>query len=113
MNANIRRPKTIRKQLARRKRRIARRLDKRDLRGCERPMMTARNVRYEVGARTVATCYGGIAAMHMLACKLGLPEAIDARLKLLKMHLPYHESDHVLNLAYNASCGARCLDDLE
>lgn len=47
----------------------------------------------------------------MLACKLGLPEAIDAR--LLKMHLPYHESDHVLNLAYNASCGGRCLDDLE
>ncbi len=113
MNANIRRRKTIRKQLARRKRRVARRLDKRDLRGCERPMMTARNVRYEVGARTVATSYGGIAALHMLACKLGLPEAIDARLQLLKMHLPYHESDHVLNLAYNAACGARCLDDLE
>jgi len=113
VNANIRRRKTIRKQLARRKRRIARRLDKRDLRGCERPMMTARKVRYEVGARTVATSYGGIAAMHMLACKLGLAEAIDARLQLLKIHLPYHESDHVLNLAYNAACGARCLDDLE
>jgi len=103
----------IRKQVARRKRRIARRLDKRDLRGCDRPMMTARNVRYEVGARAVATSCGGIAAMHLLACRLGLPEAIDARLALLKMHLPYHESDHVLNLAYNALCGARCLDDLE
>lgn len=118
VNANIRRMRTIRKRLARvhsfrRKRRIERRLDRRDLRGCDRPVLTARNVRYEVGARAVATSCGGITAMHLLACQLGLPEAIDARLALLKMHLPYHESDHVLNLAYNALCGGRCLDDLE
>jgi hypothetical protein len=24
-----------------------------------------------------------------------------------QMHLPYHESDHVLSLAYNALCGGR------
>ena len=29
-----------------------------------------------------------------------------------KVHLPYHESDHVLNIAYNALCDARCLQDL-
>ena len=29
------------------------------------------------------------------------------------MHLPYHESDHVLNLAYNALCDGTCLEDLE
>jgi hypothetical protein len=34
-------------------------------------------------------------------------------LHLLKIHLPYHESDHVLNLAYNALCDATCLQDLE
>src|SRR5271167_3261238 len=28
-------------------------------------------------------------------------------------HLPYHESDHVLNLAYNALCDGTCLQDLE
>jgi hypothetical protein len=27
-------------------------------------------------------------------------KAIDANLELLKIHLPYHESDHVLTLAY-------------
>jgi hypothetical protein len=27
--------------------------------------------------------------------------------------LPYHESDHVLNIAYNALCDGRCLQDLE
>lgn len=113
MNANLRRMRKIRKRVARRKRRIERRLDKRNLRGCDKPMMTTRQVCYEVGARTVATSYGGIGAMHMLVRELGLPEAIDSRLALLKLHLPYHESDHVLNLAYNVLCGARCLDDLE
>ena len=32
---------------------------------------------------------------------------------MFKFHLPYHESDHVLNIAYNALCDARCLQDLE
>ena len=29
------------------------------------------------------------------------------------MHLPYHESDHVLNLAYNVLCGGTRLEDIE
>jgi len=45
--------------------------------------------------------------------KLGLAEAIDRRLHLLQIHLPYHESDHVLNLAYNALCDGTCLEDIE
>jgi Transposase DDE domain group 1 len=113
VNANLRRMEKIRKRLARRKERIARRLGRRNLRGCDQPIMTARTMRYEISARTVATSYGGIGVMHMLVRELGLPEAIDSRLALLKLHLPYHESDHVLNLAYNVLCGARCLDDLE
>ena len=38
---------------------------------------------------------------------------IDDKLHLLKLHLPYHESDHVLNFAYNALCDGTCLQDLE
>jgi hypothetical protein len=34
-----------------------------------------------------------------LLTKLGLAREIDRRLQLLKVHLPCHESDHVLNLA--------------
>jgi len=49
----------------------------------------------------------------LLVQELGLAEAIDQRLDLLKIHLPYHESDHVLNLAYNALCDGDCLEDLE
>jgi len=32
---------------------------------------------------------------------------------LLKVHLRYHESDHVLNLAYNVLCGGTRLEDIE
>lgn len=40
-------------------------------------------------------------------------EAIDRRVQVLKIHLPYHESDHVLNLAYNAMCEGVRLEDIE
>ena len=103
----------IRKQIERRKRRIARRLDKNDNRGCDRPMMTASNIHYEIADRTRATADGGIGAMHLLVRKLGLDQAIDRRLGLLKIHLPYHESDHVLNIAYNLLAGGTCLEHLE
>jgi hypothetical protein len=103
----------IRYQIERRKRRIERRLDKKDCRGCDRPAMTASNVRYEIADRTRATAQGGIGAMHLLAKRLGLPEAIDERLGLLKIHLPYHDSDHVLNIAYNLLAGGTCLEHIE
>lgn len=57
--------------------------------------------------------FGGIAAVHRLVTKLGLPDELDEQLQLLKVHLPYHESDHVLNLAYNVLCGGTRLEDIE
>ena len=103
----------IRRKLANGKRRIERRLDKFDNRGCERPMFTASNIHYEMSDRVRGMAHGGIGAMHLLARRIGLIDAIDRRLHLLKIHLPYHESDHVLNLAYNAFCDGTCLQDLE
>ena len=82
-------------------------------------MFSPGKVHYEVGAYTDAMSYGGIGAVHRLVTKLGLPKRIDASLSLLKVHLPYHESDHaclcvarrqVLNLCYNVMClPAPCL----
>jgi hypothetical protein len=107
--------KKIRRQLARRKARMQRRLDKFSFNDddCERPIIRARNLHYEIAGRSVGTSCGGIGAMHGLVQQLGLAQAIDRRLVLFKFHLPYHESDHVLNVAYNALCGATCLEDLE
>ncbi len=51
--------------------------------------------------------------MHWLAHEVGLVEAIDRHVHMLKIHRPYHESDHVLNLAYNALCDGIRLEDIE
>jgi hypothetical protein len=76
-------------------------------------MLTATNIHYEVAQRTRATGAGGMAAIHLLVKQLGLEEAIDRHLHLFKLHLPYHESDHVLNIAYNLLAGGSCLEHLE
>jgi hypothetical protein len=103
----------IRGRLVNYKRRIRRHLDRNDLRGCEQPMLTASNIHYEVADKTRALSCGGIGTMHLMVTRLKFAKALDRRLHLLKIHLPYHESDHVLALAYLALCGGTCLEDLE
>jgi hypothetical protein len=76
-------------------------------------MFTADNIHYELSDKTRGLGAGGIGAMHLLARRTGLIEAIDRRLHLLRVHKPYHESDHVLNLAYNLLAGGECIEDLE
>jgi len=99
--------------LRRCKRNLARRLDSRTWTDQPKPILTAGNVRYEMSDRVRAISCGGIGAFLQLAQRVGLVEAIDQRLHLFKRHLPYHESDHVLNLAFNALAGGTCLDDIE
>ncbi len=95
------------------KAKIRRRLDRPVTAPSPKPVLTAANIHYEVATKARAIACGGIGAIHLLVRKLGLAEAIDERLHLLKFHFPYHESDHVLNLAYNALCDGTCLDDIE
>src|SRR3954462_14058590 len=84
--------------------RLRRRLDRPVTAPSPDPVFTASNIHYDVADKAHALSGGGIGAIHLLVKKLGLAEAIDERLHLLKYHLPYHESDHVLNFAYNALC---------
>ena len=76
-------------------------------------MFRVQGIHYEIAERTRALGCGGLGAMHALAKEVGLIDAIDRKLQLLKIHLPYHESDHVLNVAYNLLVGGQCLEDLE
>lgn len=76
-------------------------------------MLGARHIRYEMADKVQALGCGGIGAIHLLAQRLGLVQEIDQSLELLKVHLPYHESDHVLNVAYNILAGGQRLEDLE
>ena len=77
------------------------------------PEFSAPRAHYEISDRVHAISFGGIGAVHNLVRSLGLPALIDEWLPLLKQYRPYHESDHVLNIAYNFLCGGRVLDDLE
>jgi hypothetical protein len=88
-------------------------LDKKNTQGCERPMLTASNIRYELAARTRALSAGGIGLIHGLVKALRLDDTINTRLHVFKLHNPYHESDHVLNIAYNVLAGGACLEHLE
>ena len=100
-------------RVLRRKRRIARRLARRNCRPRANPMLSASNVHYEVADRARGLGCGGIGVIHQVARQAGLIDAINDRVHVLKVHLPYHESDHVLNIAYNALAGGTCLDHLE
>lgn len=100
------------KILRARKRRIERRLagQMTDRGG---PVMAGRNIHYEVSEKTEGIGVGGIGAFHQMAQRIGLVKGIDEELHLLKVHLPYHESDHVLNLAYNILVGGMRIEDIE
>jgi Transposase DDE domain group 1 len=95
------------------RRRIKKRLD--NTPGPERPvpMMTASNIHYEHADRVRGLSAGGIGAILLLAQKIELDKEIDRTLHLLKRHLPYHESDHVLNLAFNIVAGGERIEHLE
>jgi hypothetical protein len=76
-------------------------------------VLSAKNVHYEVSEKLGGIGVGGIGAFHVLAGRVGLQESLDERLGLLKRYLPYHESDHVLNIAYNILGAGSCLGDIE
>ena len=73
------------------------------------PVFSARTVHYELSDRLEAVHCGGIGAIHKLVKRLGLDREIDTVLNLLKQYQPYHESDHVLNMAYNIIAGGTCI----
>jgi hypothetical protein len=88
--------------------RIANRPGEREL-----PMITASNIHYELGDRVQGLAAGGIGAMLLIARQTGLIAGIDHNLHLLKRHLPYHESDHCLNICFNTLAGGQRLEHLE
>jgi hypothetical protein len=75
--------------------------------------MKGSNIHYEMSEKSQAINCGGIGVFHQMVKKIGLVKEIDAKLKLLKVHVPYHESDHVLNIAYNILAGGMRLEDIE
>ena len=102
----------IQQQHAKSKRRIEQRLDKTKFKDTS-PVLSGANIHYEISERTRAVAVGGLGMIHDMVGRLGLVESINRSVNLLKIYLPYSESDHVLNIAYNIVAGGTCLDHLE
>ena len=103
----------IKKRLRNCKRRIRRRLRKKQWQEQRRRMFKDKNIHYEFSGKERGGRYGGLGAIHLLVRKLGFADVLDRRLRLLKRHVPYFESDHVLNMTYNILAGGKCLEDIE
>jgi hypothetical protein len=103
----------IKQRLRNCKRRIQHRLRKKQWNEQRRPMFQAPNIHYDIGEKTRGLNGAGLGVFHLLEKRLGLADALNARVHLLKRHVPYFESDHILNLTYNVLAGGRTLNDLE
>ena len=76
-------------------------------------MLSGRNIHYDFDGRYSGISCGGIGIILQMVQSLGLTEEINSKLDLLKRHLPYHESDHILNIVFNILAGGTCLEDIE
>ena len=57
------------------------------------------------------THYGGLVLAQQFVRRFRVAQRLDEALDLFKRHAPYHESDHVLALAYTLYADGTCLED--
>jgi hypothetical protein len=103
----------LRRALAREQRTIERRLTDAVAPNAAGPVLGRARIAYEYSERTRGVAHGGMGMVARLVAEVGLAPEIDASVELLAQHRPYHESDHVLNIAYNALCGSARLENIE
>lgn len=65
----------------------------------------------ESDPRGEMTHYGGLALAQQFVRRFGVAKRLDESLTLFRRHAPYHESDHVLALAYTLYADGTCLED--
>src|SRR5205085_5148250 len=103
----------LRRALAREQRVIERRLAGAVAPNAGGPVLGRARIAYELSARTKGVAHGGMGMIARLVAEVGLAAEVDASVEVLAQHRPYHESDHVLSVAYNALCGGTRLGDIE
>ena len=99
-------------KLSRRERRVMNRIDKANWSG-QSPMIDPPAIQYELADRVQAINAGGLGVILQMVKQLGLAESINRICPIFRMHLPYSEADHVLNMACNLLVGGTCLEHLE
>jgi hypothetical protein len=102
----------LRREAKARKRKMQKRIDKKNWSGSS-PMIRPQNTKYELADKQHAIAAGGIGTMLELTKQLELRAEINRAIPLFKLHLPYDEADHVINIAMNLLAGGNCLEHLE
>ena len=101
-----------RKKAKERQEKLQARLANKDFTSPSQPLLGDVPIHYELSDRTRVIPMGGIGAMHTLVTKLHLPELLNGHVSVLKRHLPYWESDHILSQCYNILTGGKPLQDI-
>ena len=105
--------KNIAKKLQKRKRKIEKRLERKNYPDQKEPVFKHKNINCEISEKINAIDYGGIGLFHFLSQKIGLDKSVNQRIKLLKQRRPYFESDHTFNICENVLAGHKRLEDIE
>ena len=103
---------SLRRKLDAKKRRWQRRI-KNQKSFIQSPMLRCPATTLELADRTQAVSCGGLAFVQQMVRQIGLAESINRNCRIFKMHMPYTEADHVLNIAFNIFAGGTCLEHLE
>ena len=74
-------------------------------------VMRHRLLHLESDPRGEITHYGGLVLAQQFVRRFRVAQRLDGVLSLFKRHAPYHESDHILALAYTLYADGRCLED--
>ncbi len=105
--------KKSKRKLAARQKEQKQRLDRTWQPQRENPVLESGNIHYDVSDRVRGINYGGLGMLQTVVVAAGLRAAIDEQVHVLKRHLPFHESDHILSLAYMILTGGKSLGDLK
>lgn len=77
------------------------------------PILSGTPIRYEMAKRVTGLVHGGIGLIAQLVKHIGLAQAINEHVGVLKKHQPYHESDHLLSMTYNIVVGGQSIEDMD
>ena len=80
-------------------------------RSCQGRFANPRVVVQEHRGAPLLNC-SGIVIIRQLIERLGIAQAINPGLRVLRRHKPYAESDHILTLVYNLLTGGETLNDI-
>ncbi len=76
------------------------------------PVMRMPKLHVETEERATVTRFGGLGLPEQFCRRFGVAALLDEHVEVLKIHNPYHESDHVLAQALNLYVGGTCLEDM-